>query len=75
MRLITSSAAAEINRMWMNPPSVYELADPTTHIMKRITKIVQSIFDLLSGSNTGLLLGDLGLADQITTTLLVRFHM
>src|ERR1043166_4223673 len=47
MRLITSSAEALINRIWRNPPSVYEVTDPRTHMIKRITKIVQSIFELL----------------------------
>src|ERR1700757_1787681 len=48
MRLITSSAAAVINRMWRNPPSVYDVTNPSTHVLKRTTKIVQSIFQLLS---------------------------
>jgi hypothetical protein len=33
--------------MWMNPPIVYEVTNPSTHMIKRITKIVQSMFQLL----------------------------
>jgi hypothetical protein len=33
----------------MNPPMVYEVTNPSAHMIKRITKIVQSIFQLLSG--------------------------
>ncbi len=36
------------NRMWTNPPIVYEVTSPSAHRIKRITKIVQSIFQLLS---------------------------
>jgi hypothetical protein len=35
--------------MWMNPPIVYEVTNPSAHMIKRITKIVQSMFQLLSG--------------------------
>jgi hypothetical protein len=34
---------ATTKRMWMNPPSVYELTIPSNHSTNRITKIVQSI--------------------------------
>ena len=33
----------------MNPPIVYEVTSPSAHMTKRITKIVQSMFQLLSG--------------------------
>jgi hypothetical protein len=32
------------NRIWTNPPSVYEVTNPSAHMIKRITKIVQSMF-------------------------------
>ena len=32
----------------MNPPIVYEVTNPSAHMIKRITKIVQSMFQLLS---------------------------
>src|SRR5437016_3595507 len=47
IRLITSITRATTNRMWTNPPSVYEVANPSAHMIKRITKIVQSIVQLL----------------------------
>jgi hypothetical protein len=36
------------NRIWTKPPIVYEVTNPSAHKIKRITKIVQSIFQLLS---------------------------
>jgi hypothetical protein len=33
----------------MNPPIVYEVTNPSAHMINRITKIVQSMFQLLSG--------------------------
>ena len=46
-------------KMWMNPPSVYELTIPSSHSTNRITKTVQSIshlvvFDSINESNPGL---------------------
>src|SRR5512135_2914501 len=35
----------------MNPPIVYEVTNPSAHRIKRITKIVQSMFQLLSIEN------------------------
>ena len=36
------------NKIWTNPPIVYEVTNPSAHMIKRITKIVQSMFQLLS---------------------------
>jgi hypothetical protein len=37
--------------MWTNPPIVYEVTNPSAHMIKRITKIVQSMLQLLSIEN------------------------
>lgn len=37
------------NSIWTNPPIVYEVTKPSAHMIKRITKIVQSMIQLLSG--------------------------
>src|SRR5712692_2491590 len=42
------------NRIWTNPPIVYEVTNPSAHMIKRITKIVQSIFQLLSHRESAL---------------------
>src|SRR4026208_1989754 len=36
------------NRIWTNPPIVYEVTSPSAHMTKRITNIVQSMLQLLS---------------------------
>jgi len=40
---MSTDAIASSSRMWMNPPNVYEVVTPNSHITMRITKIVQSI--------------------------------
>ncbi len=43
MILIKTTTIAMISRIWMKPPIVYPLTNPRSHIIMRITKIVQSI--------------------------------
>ena len=40
---------AMTNKIWTNPPIVYEVTNPSAHMTKRITNIVQSMFHLISG--------------------------
>jgi len=40
---INTDAIASNSRMWMNPPSVYDVAMPSNHITSRMTKIVHSM--------------------------------
>lgn len=49
MILIKTTTIAMTSRIWMNPPIVYPLTNPRSHSIIRITKIVQSMFILLSG--------------------------
>ena len=43
---------ATTNKIWTNPPIVYEVTNPSAHRIKRITKIVQIMFQLLSRAET-----------------------
>ncbi len=43
MMLISTEAIASSSRMWMNPPSVYDVTIPNSHMIINSTKIVQSI--------------------------------
>ena len=40
---ISRTTSATARRMWMNPPSVYELTTPTNHSKRSTTNIVQSM--------------------------------
>jgi hypothetical protein len=51
MILMSTDAIASSSRIWMNPPNVYEVVTPKSHITMRITKIVQSISILLAALN------------------------
>jgi len=43
IKLIRSTTIAMTSKMWMYPPKVYELTNPSNHKTSRITKIVQSM--------------------------------
>src|SRR5216684_331756 len=43
IRRIRTATTAKTSRMWMNPPSVYELTMPNSQRIKSKTAIVQSI--------------------------------
>src|SRR5215469_7582507 len=47
MMRMSNTTSARTSKMWMNPPSVYELTTPSSHSTSRITNIVQSIESLL----------------------------
>jgi len=72
--LITSTTTAMTKRMWMYPPSVYELTNPSNHRTNRITKIVQSISHLVGKMKvTGASRGD-GVTRGLTPALtLIQF--
>ena len=42
--LITKIANATSRRMWMNPPSVYDVATPRSQKTNKTTKIVHNMF-------------------------------
>jgi len=51
MRLTTKKIRAMTNSRWTDPPSVYEVPNPSAHIIMRIRKIAQSMSQFLSVEN------------------------
>jgi hypothetical protein len=54
MILIKTTAIAMISRIWMNPPIVYPLTNPRSHMIIRITNIVHSMLFSFPGCGAAL---------------------